>query len=135
MDTCLHHVCIAISPPGLQAVETSQLDTINSAIDSKLRRRKAEYSTLLLLRSPLQRAAPQYLAKWFSKTNPLAADIPPFHYRHLGSMAQVGDWKAVADLKGIGGSGGGDGAKQGPVLEGLLAFATWRSAYWTKTVR
>ncbi|CAM9254090.1 unnamed protein product [Pylaiella littoralis] len=87
---------------------------------------------------PLAQVADQqgkYLAKCFSQTNPLDVDTPPFNYRHLGSMAQVGDWKAIADLKGIGG-GGGDGNSKaaGPVLEGFLAFATWRSAYWTKTV-
>lgn len=79
--------------------------------------------------------APQYLAKWFSKADPLSADIPPFSYRHLGSMAQVGDWKAIADFKGIGGCSGGDGADKGPLLGGFLAFVAWRSAYWTKTVR
>lgn len=44
-------------------------------------------------------------------------------------MAQVGDWKAIADLKGVAGA-----KSAGPTLDGLLAFATWRSAYWTKTV-
>ncbi|CAM9562675.1 unnamed protein product [Ectocarpus sp. 12 AP-2014] len=85
---------------------------------------------------PLAQVADQqgkYLAKCFSKSSdPGHSDMPPFHYRHLGSMAQVGDWKAIADLKGVGG-GGGDKAG-GPVLDGFLAFATWRSAYWTKTV-
>ncbi|CAN0484974.1 unnamed protein product, partial [Scytosiphon promiscuus] len=76
----------------------------------------------------------QYLAKLLSNTDPLAGDIPPFHYRHLGSMAQVGDWKAIVDFKGIGGSSGA-GSEPGPLLGGFLAFATWRSAYWTKTVR
>lgn len=79
--------------------------------------------------SVIQYPPPQYLAKWFSKMDPLSAEIPPFQYRSLGSMAQVGDWKAVADLKGVGGAG------KGPVMEGLVVFFTWRSAYWTKTVR
>ncbi|CAM9266290.1 unnamed protein product [Scytosiphon promiscuus] len=87
---------------------------------------------------PLAQVADQqgkYLAKSFSKgTIQDDADTPPFNYRHLGSMAQVGDWKAIADFKGIGGGDGGGKAASGPVLEGLLAFATWRSAYWTKTV-
>ncbi|CAN0491268.1 unnamed protein product, partial [Ectocarpus sp. 8 AP-2014] len=75
----------------------------------------------------------QYLAKCFSKSSdPGHSDMPPFTYHHLGSMAQVGDWKAIADLKGVGGGGGGEAG--GPVLDGFLAFATWRSAYWTKTV-
>lgn len=80
---------------------------------------------------PLAQVADQqgkYLATWFSKMDPLADDILPFEYRYLGSMAQVGDWKAVADLTGVGGS------KGGPVVDGFLAFLTWRSAYWTKTV-
>lgn len=78
--------------------------------------------------SPAQLSS-QYLAEIFSSGDPLAAGTPPFQYRYLGSMAQVGDWKAVADLKGIG------GPKGGPILEGFVAFLTWRSAYWTKTVR
>lgn len=77
----------------------------------------------------------QYLAKQLSNTDPLAGDIPLFRYRHLGSMAQVGDWKAIVDFKGIDGSSGVGGSKNGPLLGGFLAFLTWRSAYWTKTVR
>lgn len=78
----------------------------------------------------------KYLAKLFSEGKMHDdADMPPFKYRHLGSMAQVGDWKAIADFKGIGGGDGGAEAASGPVLEGLFAFAAWRSAYWTKTVR
>ncbi|CAM9452448.1 unnamed protein product [Phaeothamnion confervicola] len=46
-------------------------------------------------------------------------------------MAQVGEWRGVVDLTDVG--------KQGKqrhygFLEGFLAFVTWRSAYWTKTV-
>eukprot|EP00752_Nemacystus_decipiens_P002841 g2647.t1 len=81
---------------------------------------------------PLAQVADQqgkYLAKWMSKADPVDPNIPPFKYRHLGSMAQVGDWKAIADLKGVAGA-----KSAGPTLDGFLAFATWRSAYWTKTV-
>ncbi|CAM9106009.1 unnamed protein product [Ascophyllum nodosum] len=85
---------------------------------------------------PLAQVADQqgkYLAKLFSKLDPLTEDNPPFHYRYLGSMAHVGGWKAVAEFKGIG-SSGDSVSKPGLSLEGILAFATWRSAYWTKTV-
>ncbi|CAM9190297.1 unnamed protein product [Laminaria digitata] len=86
---------------------------------------------------PLAQVADQqgkYLAKLLSNADPLSGDMPPFHYRHLGSMAQVGDWKAIADFKGIGSSSGAGTSEKGPLLGGFLAFATWRSAYWTKTV-
>ena len=42
----------------------------------------------------------------------------PFVYKHLGSMAQVGDWKAVVDLKG-------SAVKKDGTLHGLFAFLTW----------
>jgi len=41
----------------------------------------------------------------------------PFNYIFMGSMAQLGTWKAVADLNG-------------PTVTGLAAFIAWRSAYW-----
>jgi len=41
----------------------------------------------------------------------------PFSYIFMGSMAQLGTWKAVADLNG-------------PTVTGLAAFLAWRSAYW-----
>ncbi|KAG5189439.1 pyridine nucleotide-disulfide oxidoreductase-domain-containing protein [Tribonema minus] len=50
----------------------------------------------------------------------------PFKYVHLGSMAQVGDYQAIVDWHGT-------RVKHGS-LNGLLAWAIWRSAYWTKTV-
>lgn len=44
-------------------------------------------------------------------------------------MAQLGMWKGAVDT----GKVTQEGQKaQGPVLEGLLAFLVWRSAYWTK---
>lgn len=44
-----------------------------------------------------------------------------FTYKFLGAMASLGTFKAVADL-------------DGPKLKGVLAFLTWRSAYWTMLV-
>ena len=41
--------------------------------------------------------------------------------RFMGAMASLGTFKAVADLNG-------------PKLTGLVAFLTWRSAYWTMSV-
>lgn len=29
------------------------------------------------------------------------AEVKPFHYTHLGSMASVGDWKGVIDTSNI----------------------------------
>ena len=54
----------------------------------------------------------KYLGNAFNK------DIDkPFSYIFMGSMAQLGTRKAVADLNG-------------PILMGLPAFLAWRSAYW-----
>eukprot|EP00090_Calanus_glacialis_P022967 TRINITY_DN35350_c0_g1_i1.p1 TRINITY_DN35350_c0_g1~~TRINITY_DN35350_c0_g1_i1.p1 ORF type:complete len:463 (+),score=155.26 TRINITY_DN35350_c0_g1_i1:160-1389(+) len=54
----------------------------------------------------------KYLGKVFNK------DMEkPFNYIFMGSMAQLGTWKAVADLNG-------------PTVTGLTAFLAWRSAYW-----
>eukprot|EP00092_Neocalanus_flemingeri_P013049 GFUD01014061.1.p1 GENE.GFUD01014061.1~~GFUD01014061.1.p1 ORF type:complete len:468 (+),score=122.49 GFUD01014061.1:108-1511(+) len=54
----------------------------------------------------------KYLGKVFNK------DLEkPFKYVFMGSMAQLGTWKAVADLNG-------------PTVTGLAAFVAWRSAYW-----
>ena len=50
-------------------------------------------------------------------------------YAHLGSMASVGDWKAVFDA---GDAIGIKGAS--PKSKGFLAFILWREAYWTKAV-
>ena len=54
----------------------------------------------------------------------------PFKYAHMGSMASVGDWKAVLDTGAV------DAKKNDyiPPLKGFLAFAVWRAAYWTKSV-
>ena len=45
----------------------------------------------------------------------------PFRYVNMGSMAQLGTYDAVADLKG-------------GKLSGLSAFIAWRTAYWTYSV-
>jgi hypothetical protein len=39
---------------------------------------------------------------------------------------KVGDWKAVVDMH--------DSPIKSGTLNGLFAFITWRSAYWTRTV-
>ena len=58
----------------------------------------------------------KYLGNAFNK------DIDkPFSYIFMGSMAQLGTRKAVADLNG-------------PILMGLPAFLAWRSAYWVYQV-
>ena len=58
----------------------------------------------------------KYLGKVFNK------DMDkPFSYIFMGSMAQLGTRKAVADLNG-------------PILMGLPAFLAWRSAYWVYQV-
>jgi len=49
-------------------------------------------------------------------------DISPFKYKHLGSMASLGSDHAAIDLGG------------GHVLEGLIAFFMWKSAYLSKQV-
>eukprot|EP00598_Pedospumella_elongata_P000480 CAMPEP_0184975452 /NCGR_PEP_ID=MMETSP1098-20130426/6705_1 /TAXON_ID=89044 /ORGANISM="Spumella elongata, Strain CCAP 955/1" /LENGTH=481 /DNA_ID=CAMNT_0027498199 /DNA_START=18 /DNA_END=1463 /DNA_ORIENTATION=- len=56
------------------------------------------------------------------------AQVKPFQYAHLGSMASVGDWKGVVDTSNISQS------MDGPPVKGFLAFLLWRAAYWTKQV-
>lgn len=46
----------------------------------------------------------------------------PFKYHNLGSMAYIGDWKAVVDWP------------QGSTWRGLAAWLFWRSAYFSMTV-
>ncbi|KAL1917689.1 uncharacterized protein VTP21DRAFT_3523 [Calcarisporiella thermophila] len=51
--------------------------------------------------------------------------VQPFSYKHMGSQAYIGGWRAIVEL--------GDGtstAKQ----SGLLAWLFWRSAYFTMSV-
>jgi NADH dehydrogenase FAD-containing subunit len=52
-----------------------------------------------------------------------------FKYQHMGSMASVGEWKGVYDSTNV------KMAENvvAPVT-GFVAFALWRSAYWTKQV-
>lgn len=54
----------------------------------------------------------KYLAKSLNK-----GKFAPFEYRFMGSMAQLGTWKAVVDL-------------DGSTVSGFAAFLAWRSAYW-----
>ncbi|XP_031496055.1 internal alternative NAD(P)H-ubiquinone oxidoreductase A1, mitochondrial-like [Nymphaea colorata] len=59
-----------------------------------------------------------------------AKDIPlgdPFVYRHLGSMASVGRYKALVDLRQS-----KDG--KGMSFAGLISWFIWRSAYLTRVV-
>lgn len=57
-----------------------------------------------------------HLAKCLNK-----GSLVPFDYKFGGAMAQLGAFKAVAQTNG-------------PKLKGFLAFAVWRSAYWTMSV-
>lgn len=52
----------------------------------------------------------------------------PFEFHNMGSLAYIGDWKAVYDRGKAG--GGGWRAKEG----GRLAWILWRSAYMTMTL-
>ena len=55
----------------------------------------------------------------------------PFAYQHLGSMMSVGAWKGVYDGHNV----GSDRLHvDAPPLQGFLAFALWRAAYWTRQV-
>jgi len=75
--------------------------------------------------------------------------IPKFKYRHLGSMAAVGGFKAIVDATEFGkdhldpppprgteiqgkDEDIGDGSRL--TMKGFMAWLAWRSAYWTKTV-
>lgn len=51
----------------------------------------------------------------------------PFVYKHLGSMATIGRYKALVDLRE---SKQGKGISMG----GFLSFFIWRSAYLTRVV-
>jgi len=56
--------------------------------------------------------------------------LEPFKYRHLGSMASVGDWKGVYDST----NSLSDHASLAPPVKGFMAFLLWRAAYWTEQV-
>ncbi|XP_059440461.1 internal alternative NAD(P)H-ubiquinone oxidoreductase A2, mitochondrial-like [Corylus avellana] len=59
-----------------------------------------------------------------------AKDIPlgdPFVYKHLGSMASVGGYKALVDLRQ-------SKDAKGISLAGFLSWLIWRSAYLTRVV-
>ncbi|KAG6910222.1 hypothetical protein DXG01_012357 [Tephrocybe rancida] len=69
--------------------------------------------------------------KYVSTTlNKIAKEQPvskPFKFKNFGSLAYIGDWKAIYD-----GPGAGDGflSKE----SGRLAWLLWRSAYFTMTL-
>ncbi|XP_039808996.1 internal alternative NAD(P)H-ubiquinone oxidoreductase A2, mitochondrial-like isoform X1 [Panicum virgatum] len=52
---------------------------------------------------------------------------PPFVYKHLGSMATVGRYKALVDLRQ-------SKESKGLSLAGFVSFLIWRSAYLTRVV-
>ncbi|XP_057433027.1 internal alternative NAD(P)H-ubiquinone oxidoreductase A1, mitochondrial-like [Lotus japonicus] len=51
----------------------------------------------------------------------------PFVYKHLGSMATIGRYKALVDLRQSKG-------EKGLALAGVLSFFIWRSAYITRVI-
>ncbi|BBN13407.1 NADH:quinone reductase (non-electrogenic) [Marchantia polymorpha subsp. ruderalis] len=57
-----------------------------------------------------------------------SAAIKPFIYRHLGSMASVGSYKALVDLRDT------KKASKGVSMAGFLSWIVWRSAYLTRVV-
>ncbi|KAI8910774.1 FAD/NAD-P-binding domain-containing protein [Gorgonomyces haynaldii] len=64
-----------------------------------------------------------YLANLFNRTNvgEQVTKNAPFTFKNLGSLAYIGDWKAIADTPGTKGSG-------------TSAWLFWRSAYLTMSV-
>ncbi|KAF9045570.1 NDE1, mitochondrial external NADH dehydrogenase [Panaeolus papilionaceus] len=72
----------------------------------------------------------KYLVK---KMNLLAKDresTKPFEFHNQGSLAYIGNWKAIYDRPGAEGSHEGFMAKE----TGRLAWLLWRSAYFTTTI-
>jgi NADH dehydrogenase FAD-containing subunit len=72
-----------------------------------------------------------YLAKLFnasakSPDGDFTKLAKPFSFADMGSMAYIGDWKAIVDLKGKNDSRG--------QLSGAAAWLFWRSAYFTMSV-
>ena len=67
------------------------------------------------------------------RLNSLAKDRPhtrPFEFQNNGSLAYIGDWKAIYDRTG--GNGDGDGVLSKET--GRVAWLLWRSAYFTMTL-
>ncbi|KDR77247.1 hypothetical protein GALMADRAFT_246553 [Galerina marginata CBS 339.88] len=72
----------------------------------------------------------KYITK---KINRLAKDQPspePFEFHNQGSLAYIGDWKAIFDRPAADGSADGFMQKE----TGRLAWLLWRSAYFTMTL-
>ncbi|KAH7314698.1 hypothetical protein KP509_21G016500 [Ceratopteris richardii] len=57
----------------------------------------------------------------------VSVEGPPFVYTHLGSMASVGRYKALVDLRQ-------DKETKGYAWAGFLSWIIWRSAYLTRVV-
>jgi len=66
-----------------------------------------------------------YLASVFNRGS--EGELKDFEYVFLGSMAQLGLFKAVVDLPSV-------ANLRGPKVTGILAFLAWRVAYWTYSV-
>lgn len=66
-----------------------------------------------------------YLAFVFNRG--IDIDGKDFEYVFLGSMAQLGLFKAVVDFPNV-------ANLRGPKVKGILAFLAWRVAYWTYSV-
>jgi NADH dehydrogenase FAD-containing subunit len=52
---------------------------------------------------------------------------PPFEYRHRGSLAFLGSFRAISDFTAV-----ARGPLHGQRVKGFLAFLVWRSAYLTR---
>eukprot|EP00250_Pteridium_aquilinum_P013103 c21131_g1_i1 orf=459-2333(-) len=57
----------------------------------------------------------------------MVAEAPPFVYKHMGSMATVGRYKALVDLRK-------SKESKGISWAGFLSWLIWRSAYLTRVV-
>eukprot|EP00298_Acanthocystis_sp_HF-20_P007391 c16999_g1_i1.p1 GENE.c16999_g1_i1~~c16999_g1_i1.p1 ORF type:complete len:472 (-),score=194.58 c16999_g1_i1:98-1513(-) len=87
--------------------------------------------------TPLAKVAQQqgkYLANRFNSIDPndltngvlVPKKNKEFVFFNAGSMAQIGSWKAVIDMSHLGTD---NVHAKGPVVKGISAFLTWRSAY------
>lgn len=77
----------------------------------------------------------QYLAKSFNQLTQTMTpmnQLAPFQFRPLGSMAYIGGWQAVLDLKLP--SHGERGQQRAIHESGRLAWLFWRSAYFSMAV-
>lgn len=56
-----------------------------------------------------------------------SGQVPAFNFRYFGSMAYIGNWRAIVDLRLL---ASGASLRQG----GRLAWIFWRSAYMSMTM-